>query len=413
MLDRLHVLRASWTLVDQGLVSLGAFLVNVQLARQLAPGEYGTFALLLGGFLGLQLFNSSLLLYPMSIRLPVMQELGKKQLQSATVLLVAGFSILLGGVLAVALYLFGRGDLILPALAAFLCWQMQETMRRGLLAEFRYSTAIVGDATAYYGQVAAIAVLSATGELTLAHALEIMALGYGAGAIIQAVQTRLSFRHVGNLRQTAMEFWAIGSWSLLNNVVSLLRIQILPWTLAGAGGAAAAASFQAALNIVNLTNPVILGLCNVIPQTAARAQQSGGNGEAWRAARVYILMGIPPILGYYALVLVAPALFLRIFYGAASPYLALTFDLQVLALAWAISYATDMTCSYLHGVSGARLALFINMSGAIAVAMLALPLIQTYGLTAGCLALLGANLVRLAASYHIQRRITADAYVAA
>ena len=85
-----------------------------------------------------------------------------------------------------------------------------------------------------------------------------------------------------------IEFWAIGSWSLLNNVVSLLRIQILPWTLAAVGGTAAAASFQAALNVVNLTNPVILGLCNVIPQTAARAQQSGGNAEAWRAARVYI-----------------------------------------------------------------------------------------------------------------------------
>ena len=413
MLDRQHVHRASWTLVDQGLVSLGAFLVNVQLARQLTTEDYGTFALLFGGFLTLQLFNSSLLLYPMSIRLPVMHDTGKKQLQSATVLLVAGFSIPLSCVLALALYLLSRGDLILPALAAFLCWQMQETMRRGLLAEFRYSTAVVGDATAYYGQVAAIATLSATGELTLAHALEVMAGGYAVGAIIQAVQNRFSFRDVANLRQTAIEFCSIGSWSLLNNVVSALRIQIPPWTLAAAGGGAAAASFQAALNIVNLTNPVILGLCNVIPQTAARAQQSGGNAEAWRAARVYIWMGVPPILGYYAVVLIAPALFLRIFYGAGSPYLALTFDLQILALAWAIGYATDMTCSYLHGVNGARLALFINMFGMIAVAMMALPLIQTYGLTAGCIALLGANLVRLAASYHIQRRITADAYIAA
>jgi O-antigen/teichoic acid export membrane protein len=124
-------------------------------------------------------------------------------------------------------------------------------------------------------------------------------------------------------------------------------------------------------------------------------------------------MGVPPILGYYALAVLAPALFLRIFYGADSPYLALTLDLQILAVAWAVSYATDMTCSYLHGVSGARLALVINMYGAIAAGVLVLPLIQTYGLTAGCFALLGANLVRLAASYHIQRRITADDYITA
>jgi O-antigen/teichoic acid export membrane protein len=413
MLDRLHVLRASWTLVDQGLVSLGAFLVNVQLARQLAAEDYGTYALLLGGLLGLQLFNSSLLLYPMSIRLPVLQGPGKKQLQSATVLLVAVACIPLSAALAAGLFLLGRGDLILPALAMFLCWQMQETMRRGLLSEFRYSAAILGDATSYYGQVAAIAALSAMGELTLGHALEAMAVAYAVGAVIQAVQNRISFRQIANLRQTAGEFWSVGSWSLSNNLVSLLRIQILPWTLAAAGGAAAAALFQAALNVVNLTNPVILGLCNVIPQTAARAQQSGGNAEAWRASRIYMLMGVPPILGYYAVVFLVPGLVLRIFYGASSPYLALTLDLQILALAWAVSYATDMTCSYLHGVNGARFALIINMLGAIAVAVMALPLIQTYGLAAGCAALLGANLVRLAASYHIQRRITAHEYIAA
>jgi O-antigen/teichoic acid export membrane protein len=328
-------------------------------------------------------------------------------------MLVAGFSIPLAGVVAAILFVFGHADIIPPAAAAFVCWQMQEAMRRGLLAEFRYGTAIIGDAAAYYGQVIAIAALSATDTLTLAHAFEVMAISYAAGAVIQAIQIRFSLRHVANLAQTTREFCAIGSWSLLNNVISVLRIQILPWTLAAAGGPAAAASFQATLNVINLANPVILGLCNVIPQTAARAQQSGGNAGAWRAARIYIFMGVPPILGYYALVILAPALFLRIFYGANSPYLALTLDLQVLALAWAVSYATDMTCSYLHGVNGARLALVINTYGLIAAGAIALPLIQTYGLMAGCFALLGANLVRLAASYHIQRRITADDYITA
>ena len=411
MLDRLPMHRAFWVLADQGLVSLGAFLVNVQLARQLAPEDYGTYALLLGGLLGLQLFNSSLLLYPMSIRLPVMQGASKRQLRSATVLLVVGACVPLSVALAAGLFVLGRGDLAPPAVAMFLCWQMQETMRRGLLAEFRYSTAIIGDATAYYGQVAAIATLSALGALTLAHAFEAMAVAYSAGAAIQAVQNRISFRRIASLRQTAMEFWSIGSWSLSNNIVSLLRIQIIPWTLAAVGGPAAAASFQAALNVVNLTNPAIIGLSNVIPQTAALSRQSGGNAEAWLASRFYMLIGVPPIVGYYAIVLLLPGLILRVFYGAGSPYLALTLDLQILALAWAAGYATDMTCAYLHGVNSARFALIINVLGALAVA-LAFPFIRTYGLAAGCAALLGANLVRLAASYLIQKRITADEYTA-
>jgi hypothetical protein len=56
--------------------------------------------------------------------------------------------------------------------------------------------------------------------------------------------------------------------------------------------------------------------------------------------------------------------------------------------------------------------LIINSLGALSAILLVLPLTQNYGLTGGCLSLLGANLVRLAASHFIQRRITADASAA-
>ena len=125
-----------------------------------------------------------------------------------------------------------------------------------------------------------------------------------------------------------------------------------------------------------------------------------------------MLLGVPPIFGYYALVLMAPSLFLGIFYGSASPYLSLTLGVQILVVAWAIGYAADMTCSYLHGVNGARVALVINSLGALSAVVLALPLTQKYGLTGGCLSMLGANLVRLVASYFAQKWVTADACAA-
>ncbi|MEM6497599.1 MAG: hypothetical protein AAF709_12835 [Pseudomonadota bacterium] len=408
MLDRLHIFRASWTLLDQGLVSLGVFLVNVQLARTLPEESFGTFALLFGGFLALQLFNSSLLLYPMSIRLPVLEGDDRHRLLSATAKLVALATVPLSGVLAIGLYVLGRADLIVPAVLVFFCWQMQETMRRGLLAQFRHQAAIPGDVVTYYGQVAGVAALSYWGELTLTGALFVMAQAFAAGAIIQAVQLPLAPFRSTSLRATAEEYFSIGGWSLINNLVSLARIQILPWALAATGGPAAAGAFQAALNVVNISNPIILGLCNVIPQTAARAQQSGGNAEAWRAARVYMLMGVPPTFGYYALVLLVPSLFLTLFYGSDSPYTGLTTAVQILVMAWAIGYATEMTCSYLHGVNGAHLALIINSLGAVASIALAIPATQMYGLTGGCFAILGANVVRLVASQYILRRITAD-----
>jgi O-antigen/teichoic acid export membrane protein len=413
MFDKRHVVNASWTLLDQGLVSLGTFLVNVQLARQLPAEDYGTFALLYSGFLGLQLFNSSLLLYPMSIRLPVLQGIDKQKLQSATLLLVAGASVPLSIAIAVALYATSHSGLILPALATFYCWQMQETMRRELLAEFRHGTAIIGDSIAYQGHMLGVAALSFSGNLTLVHVLEVMATTYTVAAIIQAVQNGLTFRHIPDLRETAREFWTSGSWSLTNHLVSWARVQTIPWMLAATNGPGASAMFQAALNVVSLANPVLFGLCNIIPQTAARAQHGGGNAAAWRAARVYMVMGGPPILGYYGLVFLIPGIVLRVFYGADSPYAELRIDLQLLAVTWVLGYIVDMICAYLHGVNAARFALVVNLTGAVAAMIMVLPLIRTYGLMAGCAALLGANVVRFAVAYYLQRRIVADEYVAA
>jgi hypothetical protein len=48
MSTRLLIERASWTLVDQGVVSSGNFLLNVLLARTLSEDDYGEFALFLG-----------------------------------------------------------------------------------------------------------------------------------------------------------------------------------------------------------------------------------------------------------------------------------------------------------------------------------------------------------------------------
>jgi O-antigen/teichoic acid export membrane protein len=121
-----------------------------------------------------------------------------------------------------------------------------------------------------------------------------------------------------------------------------------------------------------------------------------------------MLIGAPPTFGYYAVALALPGLVLSLFYGAASPYASLTLAVQILVVAWAMGYVADMTCSYLHGVDAARLALIINALGAVAAVLLALALTRMYGLTGGCLSLVGANLVRLAAAHYIQTRIIAD-----
>ena len=399
--------RVSWTMIDQGMVSVGNFVLNVQLARHLAPEDYGTFALIFGAFLGLQLVNASLLSYPLSIRLPVAAPEHQSRLVATNFLLVLITCIPLGLLLATGLKIFGRAELIAPALAAFLLLQMQETLRRCLLSGFRHQAAVVGDAVTYLGQAVLIVALAYFDKLTLETTLIAMATTFGLGAVVQAFQLRLKVSAAGRFGETIKAYWNTGAYSLANNLVSLLRIQLLPWLLAAAGGPAAAAAFQAALNVINLANPIILGLCNIIPQAAASAR-SAGNGQAWRSARSYALFGAPVTLGFYALVFAAPQLFLYVFYGNSSPYLELELVVRLLIVAWAASYATDMICSYFHGIDAARSAFATNLLGVVAIAVLAIPLVAMWQLNGAAIAIVGANAIRLLASYHLLTRTIAD-----
>src|SRR6476661_2906594 len=143
--------RASWTLVDQAVVSLGNFVLNVQLARGLAVADYGKFALFLGAIFALRCFDYSLISYPLSVRLCSTAGEEQADLLANTVLLATGLAAAVVLVLGAGIQLLGSGDILLAAAACYLCWQAQETMRRCLLANFRYRAAVAGDAVSFLG----------------------------------------------------------------------------------------------------------------------------------------------------------------------------------------------------------------------------------------------------------------------
>jgi O-antigen/teichoic acid export membrane protein len=398
---RLRLARISWSLADQGIVSGGTFFIHVILARGLSSTDYGIFALLFGGLLTLQVVNAALLFHPLSVRLVVAKESDQGRLLSASLILLAMLTAGLGAMLALMLVVLGRPDLVPPALACFFLGQLQEGLRRSLLSGFRYKAASVGDAVSYLGQAFVVAGLAFHDLLTLEGALYSMAATSAFAAVVQFLQ--LDFRHNGRfqLRQTAMDYWSIGGgWSLGNALLLQGRAQLLLFGLAASSGAAAVASFQAAINIINLSNPIMLGLCNIIPQTSSQASVQG-YAHAWRAARAYVFLATPPILIYSVVLLVAPEAILGVLYGSGSGYLDMSLAVRLLAVAALAGYAADVVVSFLHGVSQVRRAFFITATGALATAVLAVPLIGMMGAIGNCLTHLGANIVRLAAARRV------------
>ncbi len=395
---RLFFGRASWTLVDQCVVSLGNFALNVQLARNLPAADYGKFALFLGAIFALRCFDYSFVSYPLSVRLHTATKGEQGGLLADSVLLAAALGLVLVVLLAVGIQLLGGADILFSASACYLAWQVQETMRRCLLANFRYRAAVAGDAVSYLGQALLIGLLAWTAELTLQTALYAMSATFLAGALAHALRLRFGPPNVARAAALARDYFAIGKWSLIYYEMLILRLQLFPWALAATAGIAATAGYQAAANVASFMNPISLGIGNAIPQAAAQARLTSGVVGAWRVARGYLLFGLPPILAICAAGLLAPQLILRLMYGASSPYLDGALTVQFLVVAVAAEYVAEMIGKTLLGVGAGRLASLVTVLG-LTTAVLTLPLIIPFGVVGAAMALAVANLTRLVVAW--------------
>ncbi|QWG17265.1 hypothetical protein KMZ68_20155 [Bradyrhizobium sediminis] len=391
---RLLIQRASWTLIDQGVVSFGNFLLNVTLARTLSEEDYGEFALFLGAVFMLRTIDYSLVSYPLSVRLCVASGEERAGLLGNTILLAVALGLMLAVVMALGTRVLEVDNIVLPACLCYLCWQAQETSRRCLLADFRYRAAVAGDGIAYVGQAMLIALLAWLDAITLPVALYMMSATFGIGAMMHASKLRFGWPNFAESRRLARECFAVGKWSLVNYQLVLARVQLLPWMLAALAGTATTASLQAGLNIANMMNPIIFGIGNAVPQVAAHAYRSGGTIGASRAALGYVLFGLSPILLISAAGVLMPELLLRTVYGPSSPYLAAAAGLQLLMIAGVLDYVAEMISKTLLGVEAGRLASLVNVAAVGTAAVLAFVLIGPFGVFGACLALLVANLVR-------------------
>ena len=100
--------RASWTLVDQCVVSGGNFLLNVLLARTLSEEDYGEFALFLGAIFLLRTIDYSFISYPLSVRLCVANDDERARLLGNTVVLTVALSLVLVMLMALGTTLLER-----------------------------------------------------------------------------------------------------------------------------------------------------------------------------------------------------------------------------------------------------------------------------------------------------------------
>lgn len=397
-----------WTLLDQGAISLGTFLVNIQLARELDAAEYGTFALLLGGFFLFQHFNVSLIYYPLMLKLSGGKHERSSDLVFVSLILTALSTSAFSAVVTSCLIVFGRSDIAFAAAVYLVLWQLQDALRRALLAQFSHQTAAIADGVTYIGAAAGIAILADFHSLSVSNALFAMAGTCALAIAVQVFQRPPTFPRGGNARDLLHGFWTHGKWAFVNGVILIVTVQAFPWALTMLDGPAAAAAFQAVLNVANLANPIVLGLSNIIMPTVTQAYAAGSMRSAWRAAQTYIIIGATLLSFCVIPVMLMPHTVLALFYGANSPYAHLERAVGAMVLAVAINSIAEMINTFIHGVGSAKLAVWMNGTSLGVVALL-LPFVGLHGVAGCALVLAAARVVRLiAGSCTVARMLSSE-----
>src|SRR5687768_9777884 len=148
-----------WALADQGVASLGSigifWLLGKAFAQRDAMAQMGNFGQLFELMWFLNSLHAALVVYPLTVRGAVSDRATLARLTGACILITLLAAPFIGGAALGMAAAYTDWTIGVWAALAVVVWQVQETARRGLMAELRFRAAMVGDAIRYIGHVLA------------------------------------------------------------------------------------------------------------------------------------------------------------------------------------------------------------------------------------------------------------------
>lgn len=371
--------RGTWVLLDQAIVSAGNFLTGNLLGRTLRETEYGAYGLLLETMLYLNSLQAALVIYPLTIQGATSKEKSLGRLATASCVFTLCLLPLLGMATAISLRAMETSGLTIAAICAMVLWQLQETLRRGLLSELRVAETVLSDAVRYIGQALCIAILVWFKMLTLRSALVVMALTSAASMAVQAWQIGMQPIARHELGSLVRDFWRLGRWMVLSNAGSLVTTLGYWWTLKWQHGLTACGVFNAIVQVFKLANPIMNGMTALIVPAVARAAVDEGFSSAKSAAMRYIGLGAALLSPYFLVLAVLPTWSLATFYSSDSPYVQHGTWLQLFVMNFTCVYFSAVMSSWLMGLGKSQWNFYVQVICVVVTLVIGLPMTYAWG----------------------------------
>ncbi|WGR91234.1 oligosaccharide flippase family protein [Bradyrhizobium sp. ISRA435] len=294
---RITELRTPWAtwqthalaLADQAVVSGTSFLTMVVVGRSTSASELGLYSIASSLLVALVTIQDSLISLPYTIQRHRL--LGKPAEHSNSSLKL---SFLLSALCIVVLVLTARGlsswnakaklVAMIWALAAVAPFALLRAFcRRFAFAHFQMNQALIQDTAVAAIQLGGLGVLAWTGLLSATTAFAAIGAASAGIGVVWLYRARATFAVRGdNLPETMRQSWNLGKWLLANQLIMAAQTNATYWLLASAAGTSATGVYAACMSIALLTNPLIMGLSNVLAPRAALAFKEGGGARLRR-----------------------------------------------------------------------------------------------------------------------------------
>ena len=296
-----YVLRGSWVIIDQGIVSLANFFAAAIVGRVCGREEMGIYGLAVSIFWLVAAIPNSLVWTPYTstaAKLPrrrraiyagsVTFHAGLVTVSIAAVLLVLGLvSPQLDGNAA----WFGPMCLALVPFVIFTI--LREHVRRINLAHLQTRALLAVDVPAALLQIGLLLALAHFGMLSATTALLAAAAASGV-ALVWMFNQREQFQfHAARVRTHWTYNQRFGGWVLLVSLAWVVGDTSYRWLLGSLRGMEALGEFTAAQSVVLAVNPFLLAISNLARATTANTIARSGTGDLWRTTtRATLMLGL-------------------------------------------------------------------------------------------------------------------------
>lgn len=403
--------RAVWALADQGIVSLGNLGTVILVGHQMAPDRFGLFNIILEAIFFLNSLQAAWVVFPLSVRGAASDISRLRRLTASSVVLTCALGIGLGVAMSIAGVSTHHIGPWLWALVAMICWQFQETTRRGLMAHLRFRDAIWGDAISYLLQAAIIAGFvffpghpnSARQSLSIEVVFMVIAFTSLAGGVLQLSQIgfgTVKRRHAWAFGKLA---WQLGRWIVLGNVVGIATGAAYPWLMGFSHGLEEVALYSALGYLMKLANPLMVSIQGLIIPACAQANSRAGVRAAARVAWRYGMMGLCLLAPYFLLLLVLPDKIMGMVYNKPQ-YLGHAGTLRIFVLGYSLVYIGNVAASLLNALEQTKSSFVAQTVCTVSAVLVSLPMTYLMGAFGAVFGGMLTNVARVAALAEMLRR---------